>query len=69
MNLDAFKIWLQQQGAGILDPQRPHEILRVRARGTVHVLSKNKDGFINWEGLLLECRSRFMAGARMSLRA
>jgi hypothetical protein len=67
MKIEEFKAWLAQQGAEVLAPTNPYEVLRVRARGGVHIAYKDKHGIISWQGLLLEARQRFVAGARMDM--
>lgn len=67
MNIEGFKAWLQQQGAEVLAPTNQYEVLRVRARGGVHILYKDKHGIISWNGFLQDARARFLAGARMDM--
>ena len=67
MKVEAFKLWLQQQGAEVLAPTNQYEVMRVRARGKVHIAYKDKHGVITWTDFFKECRHVFERGGRMDM--
>lgn len=67
MRIEEFKQWLQQQGAEVLAPTNQYEVLRIRARGRVHIAYKNKNSLTTWPDFLKECRHVFERGGRMDM--
>lgn len=67
MKVEAFKLWLQQQGAELLSPTNQYEVLRARARGRVHILYKDSRGAVTWPDFLRQCYANFERGARMDM--
>ena len=42
--VDKFKAWLSEQGAEILAPTNPYELVRFRAQSAVHVIYTGRRG-------------------------
>lgn len=42
--LPAFRLWLEQNGAEILSPTNPYEVLRFKAGDTTHIIYRNLKG-------------------------
>jgi hypothetical protein len=53
----AFRAWLTEQGAEILQPTNPWEVLRFKSYGATSVLYRNAPGILHWTG---ECAVAWM---------
>ncbi len=66
MKTEAFKAWLLKAGAEVLAPTNQYEVVRFRARGSVHVVYYGKRG-LTMGPFAEECYDAFMAGGHMDM--
>lgn len=58
-DLKDMEDWLRLQGAEVLSPTNPYEVVRFRARGGVHIVYQNGAGVIKASGFAWECVQAF----------
>lgn len=66
MKLEAFKLWLAQQGAEVLAPTNQYELVRFRAKGSTHVVYWSKRGQ-TFGPFAQECYDNFRRGIPMDM--
>jgi len=59
--------WLMRQGAEVLSPTNPFELVRFRAQGGTHVIYERKNGVLTANGFAEECLQAFRAGKRLGM--
>ena len=66
MKKEAFKLWLSQQGAEVLAATNQYEVVRFRARGSVHVVYWGKRG-MTFGPFAQECYDQFRRGGHIDM--
>jgi hypothetical protein len=63
---EAFKAWLEKEGAEVLAPTNQYEVVRFRARGGVHVVYWGKRG-LTFGPFAQECYEAFQRGQHFDM--
>lgn len=66
MKVDKFKDWLRRCGAEILAPTNQYELVRFRARGSVHIVYTGRRG-VSMQGFAHHCYTAFEDGANVDM--
>lgn len=62
----AFKAWLARQGAEVIAPTNPYELVRFRARSATHVIYEGRRG-VSAAGFAAECLGAFRTGKPLAM--